>query len=108
MVPISSRLKKYKEIYQEKCEKFLDYDGLEFGYVNGAETAFLIQNVCPVTEEYISEIYTIERGKVEVTINEDTANKIKRKVRKVILMLKKNIRITLTDISKILAELPPE
>ena len=92
----------------EKCERFSDYDGLEFGYVNGAETAFLIQNVRPVTEECISNIYTIEKGTVEVTINEDTADKIKRKVRKVILMLKKNIRITLTNISRILAELPTE
>ena len=105
MVPISSQLSKYKTLYNEKRKKYPDYDGIEFGYVNGSERVFLIQNVCPVTEEYIAGIYTIQKGQVEVTINEDTANKIKRKVNKVILMHKKGIRITMTDISRILAEL---
>ena len=103
MVPISSQLNKYKTLYEEKCKKYPDYDGLEFGFVNGAEKAFLIQNVCPVTEEYISGIYKIQKGTVEVTINEDTSSKIKKKVNKVILMHKKHIRITMTDIDKILA-----
>ena len=36
MVPISSKVEVYKKIYSEKCKKYADYDGLEFGYVNGA------------------------------------------------------------------------
>lgn len=65
MVPISSQLSKYKTLYNEKRKKYPDYDGLEFGYVNGSERVFLIQNVCPVTEEYIAGIYTCTRKALE-------------------------------------------
>ncbi len=105
MVPISSRIEKYEELYEEKIKKYRNYDGIIFGFVNGKKRAFLIQNMCPVTEEFISEIYTIQHGTVEVTIKKELSEQIKSKVKKVIMMNKKNIRITLTDIPRILAGL---
>ena len=105
MVPISSQIEKYEKLYDEKIKKYKNYDGIIFGFVNGKRRAFLIQNVCPVTEDFISEIYTIQRGTVEVTIKKELSEKIKRKVKKVILLNEKHIRITLTDISRILAGL---
>ena len=63
MVPISSKTEKYKRIYEEKKKRYKEYDGLRFGYVNGKYRAFLIQNVCPVSEEYIDRQYMIENNK---------------------------------------------
>lgn len=78
------------------------YDGLRFGYVNGKYRAFLIQNVCPVSEEYIDCQYMIENNTVPVKINDELSAEINGIVRKVIRLSKRGIRIVLTDINNIL------
>ena len=55
-IPISSRITKYKSIYSQKILRYPNYDGIRFGYVNGKESAFLIQNMCPATLKYIDKI----------------------------------------------------
>lgn len=79
MVPISSKTEKYR--------------------------AFLIQNVCPVSEEYIDCQYMIENNTVPVTINDKLAAEINGIVRKVIRLNKRGVRIVLTNINHILNEL---
>ncbi len=78
---------------------------MRFGYVNGKYRAFLIQNVCPVTEEYIDCQYMIENNSVPVTINDKLSAEINGIVRKVIRLGKRGIRIVLTDIDYILNDL---
>ena len=51
MIPISSQIEKYQKILDQKLKRYKIYDGLEFGYVQGREAAFLLQNICPVTEK---------------------------------------------------------
>ena len=65
-IPISSRITKYKSIYSQKILRYPNYDGIRFGYVNGKESAFLIQNMCPAILKYIDKQYFIERGTVPV------------------------------------------
>ena len=105
MVPISSKTEKYKRLYEEKKNRYKEYDGLRFGYVNGKYRAFLIQNVCPVSEEYIDCQYMIENNTVPVTINGKLAAEINGIVRKVIRLNKRGVRIVLTNINHILNEL---
>ena len=102
MVPISSKTEKYKALYEEKKKRYKEYDGLRFGYVNGKYRAFLIQNVCPVSEEYIDCQYMIENNTVPVKINDELSAEINGIVRKVIRLNKRGIRIVLTDINNIL------
>lgn len=105
MVPISSKTEKYKAIYDKKKMRYKEYDGLRFGYVNGKYRAFLIQNVCPVSEEYIDCQYMIENNTVPVTINDKLSAEINGIVRKVIRLNKRGVKIVLTDINYILNEL---
>lgn len=100
MVPISSKTEKYKALYDKKKKRYKEYDGLRFGYVNGKYRAFLIQNVCPVIEEYM-----IENNTTQVTINDKLSARINGIVRKVIRLNKRGVRIVLTDINHILNEL---
>ena len=51
MIPISSQLKKYESIYNDKIKKYKEYDGIKFGFVLGKKKVFLIQNMCPVTKK---------------------------------------------------------
>lgn len=102
MVPISSKTEKYMALYEEKKKRYPEYDGLRFGYVNGKYRAFLIQNVCPISKEYIDCQYMIENGTVPVTLNDKLAAEINGIVRKVIRLNKRDIKIVLTDINYIL------
>lgn len=108
MVPISSKIEKYVAIYEEKKQRYPEYDGIRFGYVNGQYRAFLIQNVCPVSKEYIKCQYMIENNTVPVTINRKLSAEINGIIRKVIRLNKKGIKIVLTNINHILAGLDEE
>lgn len=57
MVPFSSRVENYKQ----KVKHISENGGsafFEFGLLHKRETAFLVWNMFPVTEEYISRAYT--------------------------------------------------
>ena len=105
MVPISSKTEKYEELKKKKEKRYKKYDGLRFGYVNGEKRAFLIQNVCPVSEEYIDCQYMIENNTIPVTINSKLSAEINGIVRKVIRLNERGIKIVLTNIDYILNEL---
>mgnify|MGYP007123066737 FL=1 len=70
------------------------------------ESAFLIQDMFPITEEYIEREYTIAGNHLMLT-SEHTAREIEQKARKVIGMLKRGIKFTPTqpDVMAILNKL---
>lgn len=104
MIPISSNVEKYKKIYEEKMKRYQNrYDGIRFGYVNGQERAFLIQNVCPVTEKYIESEYRIENGTRAVKVDKELSRELNGIIRKVLRLYKdKGVKIVLTDLGTIL------
>ena len=73
---------------------------------NGRESTFLIQDMFPITEEYIEREYTIAGNHLMLT-SEHTAKEIEQKARKVVGMLKRGIKFTPTqpDVMAILEKL---
>lgn len=108
MIPISSKVEKYEQIYAEKVKKYPTYDGIRFGYVNGQKRAFLIQNVFPITANYIDKQYFIENDTVPVTVNKKLKAELNGLVRKVIRFHKKGIKLVLTDLQAIITGLENE
>ena len=102
LIPISSKVEKYERICEEKISKYPSYDGIKFGYVNGKRRAFLIQNIFPITEEFIDKIYMINGGKLPATVNKKFAEVLKKSAEKVIRLNSRGIKISMTDINKIL------
>ena len=103
MVPISSKVEKYERLYQEKMSRYHGkFDGIRFGYVNGERRAFLIQNVCPVTAQYIDKKYKTNKDTEDVTINKNLQKELDRIVTKVINLYKRGTKIVLTDLDTIL------
>ena len=49
IVPISSKYEKFKQIEEKKIQKYGKCNTIRFGTVLSRHTAFLIQNMCPVT-----------------------------------------------------------
>ena len=91
MIPVSSRVEKYKKIYEKKTKNGKDCDTLAFGYVKGNENAFLIQNMIPVTEEYINNIYTNKTDGKPIELNKKIKKELNAKVRKVLRLTRNNI-----------------
>lgn len=101
MIPISSQIEKYRNILEEKLERYKVYDGLEFGYVQGREAAFLLQNICPVTEKYIVEKYIDEHTGKDVSIPNDLMRKIDAKAKKIMNKYYQGTKIVITDLKYI-------
>ena len=70
------------------------------------ESAFLIQDMFPIAEEYIEREYTIAGNHLMLT-SEHTAREIEQKAKKVMGMLKRGIKFTPTqpDVMAILEKL---
>jgi len=107
MIPLSSRIDKYRRIMEKKEKAGKPCDILYIVKLDdNRESAFLIQDMFPITEEYIEREYTIAGNHLMLT-SEHTAREIEQKARKVMGMLKRGIKFTPTqpDVMTILEKL---
>ena len=97
MIPLSSRIDKYRRIMEkkEKAGKLCDILHI-LKLDDGRESAFLIQDMFPITEEYIEREYTIAGNHLMLT-SEHAAKEVEQKARKVMGMLKRGIKFTPTQ-----------
>ena len=87
MIPLSSRIDKYRRIMERKEKAGKPCDIIHIVKLDDSrESAFLIQDMFPITEEYIEREYTIAGIHLMLT-SEHTAREIERKARKVMGML---------------------
>lgn len=103
LIPMSSRTEKYKRIITEKRAKNRPTDGLYICRLpNDIENAFLIQDIFPVTEEYILGSYTIGENPM-ILPGEKDRRAVEHKAKKVLILIKKGIKLTPTspDVMKI-------
>ncbi len=101
LIPISSQVEKYKKYYNKKIEKYKKCDTIEFGQVLGHEKAFLIQNMCPVTSEYIKNEYTDSKSGTPVRINGVFEKKLISKAKKVLILQKNGAKLIFPDVLEI-------
>ena len=107
MIPLPSRIDKYKQIMEKKEKAGKPCDILHIVKLDDSrESTFLIQDMFPITEEYIEREYTIAGNHLMLT-SEHTAKEIEQKARKVIGILKRGIKFTPTqpDVMAILENL---
>ncbi len=107
MIPLSSRIDKYRKIMEKREKAGKPCDILHIVKLdNSRESAFLIQDMFPITEAYIEREYTIAGNHLMLT-SEHTAKEIEQKAGKVMGMLKRGIRFTPTqpDVMAILEKL---
>ena len=98
MIPVSSKLEKYRSIYQHKLEKNGRCDTLAFGYVMGKECAFLIQNMCPASQEYIESEYIDKAKNAPVSLDPVFEKELITKAERVINIVRRgNKTLLFTD-----------
>ena len=107
MIPLSSRIDKYRQIMKKKEQAGKPCDILHIVKLDDSrESVFLIQDMFPITEEYIEREYTIAGNHLMLT-SEHTARTIEQKAKKVMAMLKRGMKFTPTqpDVMAILGKL---
>lgn len=96
MIPISSKIEKYQREYKKAMDKYNICDGISFGYILGDRKAFLIQNMFPVTNKYINNIYIDKNKSTPVSIPPKLQKELNAKIRKAIRLYRKGTKIVLT------------
>ena len=104
LVPISSNYEKYKKLFDKKVLRYGKCNTIRFGEVLGRQAAFLIQNMCPVTERYIREVYVDKNG-TPIQIDGRTVDDVITNAREVLAIAKRGAQIVFPDIKAIHAAL---
>ena len=100
MIPVSSQVEKYEEQYEASMKKYGVCDNISFGYILGKKTAFLPQNMFPITEKYINNIYIDKNTNKPIKIPKDLIVELNKKGRKKIRYNQNNKTLGFTDIIK--------
>ena len=98
-IPLSSKIQKYRNIYNNKIRKYGRCDSILIEKVFDEDSAILIQNAFPTLEKYIDHVHT-RNGKpalVPITLQE----KIYKKFIRLLELKERGIDLFFTDIDKI-------
>ncbi len=104
MIPISSQIKKFESVYSNKIKKFNKCDTIAFADLLGNKKAFLIQNMCPVTDQYIRNEY-LDKHSNPVRICERREKTIISQAKKVLNLHRRGTTLIFGDTLKIEEEL---
>lgn len=97
MIPLSSRIEKYEKIIKTKIDNNKPCDGLYICKLpNDKESVFLIQDIFPITDEYVERAYTLGGNPLILPYEKDIAE-IEKKAKKVIGLVKRGIKLTPTS-----------
>ena len=97
MIPLSSQIDKYKRIVEERENVGKPCDIIHIVKLDDSkQSAFLIQDMFPITDEYIEREYTIAGNHLMLT-SEHTAKEIEQKAKKVMGMLKRGVKFMPTQ-----------
>jgi hypothetical protein len=100
-VPISSKVEKYQDVFDKKIQKYGKCNTIRFGDVMGQKRAFLIQNMFPITKDYIADVYIDRNTNKEVTIEPKISKDIQTNAREVLKLNSRGIPVIFPDVQKI-------
>ena len=98
MIPFSSNVKKYKAIYDNKTARKGKCDTLAFGEVLGYEKAFLIQNMCPITDKYIKNEYFDNNAGIPVRLDGAFEKMLIQKGKLVLALERRGVHLIFPDV----------
>lgn len=96
MIPLSSKVEKYESIIQRKVTEHKPCDVLHIDVVAGKKSVFVIQDMFPITEEYIERYYTINNEPLKL-VKEKQIKRIEKKAKKVLVLIKQGRKLLKTS-----------
>jgi hypothetical protein len=101
LIPFSSKLDKYRKIYRAKIKRNKKCDTIVFGNVMGEEKAFLIQNMCPATDEYIESEYFDHLSNSPITLSLLLESELIQKAKSTLSLQRRGRKLIFPDVLKI-------
>lgn len=98
MIPFSSKVDKFETIYNTKILKYKRCDTIVFGNVLGSKKAFLIQNMCPLTEFYIRNEYIDSKSHIPVQLDAMLSKELLVKAKRVLELQRRGIPLIFPDV----------
>ncbi len=99
MVPITSQYDKFWKIRNKIIKSGKKCKGIVLGEYDDCKAAFLIQNMFPVTKEYIDHIHT--KNGNPVPVKKELQKIIEKSVKSFLTMNAKGLKVTFTDITRL-------
>ena len=97
MIPLSSKIEKYQKLMDKKKSEGKPCDIVHIVKLDDdRESAFLIQDMFPITEKYVEREYTIAGNHLMLT-SEHSAKEIETKAKKVMALLKRGVKFIPTQ-----------
>jgi hypothetical protein len=96
LVPMSTQTEKYKAIYDKNIARYGRCLTIVFDMFDGKLNAFLLQNMAPVLEKYITSVHS-RRG-IPVTVHSKTQEIIETNIKELLKLRHANLRVVFTDI----------
>lgn len=101
VIPFSSRVEKFQRVYDGKIAKRGVCDTIVFGEVLGHRKAFLIQNMCPITRNYIKNEYLDNHTGLPVEVDARLRSVLLEKAKKVLALQRRGIKVIFPDVLSI-------
>ena len=106
MIPVTSKVDKFRKIYEKKMAKYGHCDTILFGSLLGRDCAFLVQNIFPVKKSFIKEEYIQTSTGLPVMVSFPISKILKNNAKKAIALAKANVKgIVFPDIVSLLKKL---
>lgn len=99
MVPLSSRVEKFQEIYNKQIKRYGRCLTIVLGEFDGKKAAFLLQNMFPVTERYLDHIHT--RNNNPVPVKHSIHKTISTNMKKIRQLHARGKKIVFPDITRL-------
>lgn len=99
VVPMSTKYEKYKQIAEKQKAKYGKSLGIVLGEYDGRKSVFLIQNMFPITENYLDHIHT--RNGNPVPVKKSLQEIIKSRVKQTKILLSKGKKVVFSDVERL-------
>ena len=99
MVPLSSRVDKFRAIHDKQAEKYGRCLTIVLGEFDGKNAAFLLQNMFPVTEHYLDHIHT--RNNNPVPVKHSIHSEINTNMKRLRQLHKRGSKVVFPDITRL-------
>ena len=101
MVPLSHKIEKYQKVYNNSVVKRGYCDSILIApFYKHSQSAFLFQNMFPITEKYISNKY-VDKEQNDVVLRKDIERQVFSLAKRTLIKHYKGFRNIIPDIDKI-------
>ena len=98
-IPMSTRVDKYKMVVDKDVEKYGRCVKILIARYGKKDSAFLFQNMFPITDKYIDHLHTI--GGIPATLDKNVKHEVTQGFKECRRLYKRGVKVIFTDIDRL-------